>query len=200
MDLTAVFESWHVGDGTYPPLRRDQLVRLSFELQLGHPFIPMTETTGELEHCGDAVYRGHGLVLRRYSESSPAIAVIEANNFRFYVHGTAAERAIPGTWVGFEGTLLLDHYAWVEFLGRYADPPDLFYNLRVTRIRRVTIPERFVSRGGGGKSYPTHVGPTEFGKSEDLETMEGQDFEEEFYVLDFNSKGLEPADIPRTFQ
>ncbi|HWS53171.1 MAG TPA: hypothetical protein VN228_03560 [Pyrinomonadaceae bacterium] len=33
MNLTAIFESWHVGDGNYPPLRKGQLVNLSFELE-----------------------------------------------------------------------------------------------------------------------------------------------------------------------
>ena len=51
------------------------------------------------------------------------------------------------------GTLLLDHYIdhylQVEYLDTYPDPPDLFYSLRVTRIRKVAVPER--SRGPDGE-------------------------------------------------
>ena len=31
--LTAVFESWHIGNGNYPPLRRGEQVNLSFEIE-----------------------------------------------------------------------------------------------------------------------------------------------------------------------
>ena len=32
MNLTACFESWHIGDGNSPPLSRGDLVSLSFEV------------------------------------------------------------------------------------------------------------------------------------------------------------------------
>jgi hypothetical protein len=34
---------------------------------------------------------------------------------------------------------------------------------------------------------------------EELETMEGQTFDEEFYLLDLDDAGLSGADVPRTF-
>ena len=106
----------------------------------------------------------------------------------------------PGERVEFAGTLLLDHYIWVEYLHTYPDPPDLFYNLRVTRIRKVTVPERFIARHEGGKALPSRVGPADFEKVEDLATMEGQPFDEEFFVIDFDGAGLEGANLPLTFQ
>jgi hypothetical protein len=106
----------------------------------------------------------------------------------------------PGTWIEFEGTLMLDHYLWVEFLADYADPPELFYNLRVARIRKVGIPERFVRRHARGISFPTTVSPTDFNTVEELETMEGQDFTLEFYIIDFDDARLEGVKVPRTFQ
>ena len=33
MDIVAVFQTWHIGDGNYPPLEKEQLVNLSFELE-----------------------------------------------------------------------------------------------------------------------------------------------------------------------
>jgi hypothetical protein len=87
-----------------------------------------------------------------------------------------------------------------EFLDDYPDPPDLFYNLRVARIRKVSIPETIVRRSPGGLSYPTTVGPADFGTVEELETMEGQEFGPEFYIIDFDDLGLEGVEVPRTFQ
>ena len=100
-----------------------------------------------------------------------------------------------------EGTLLLDHYYWVEFLESYEDPPNLFYNLKVSRILRVKIPERFVARHDKGKSLPTRLVPEDYSASlvVELNTMQGQSFDEEFYVIEFDGSGLEGRNIPRTF-
>ena len=200
MDLTAIFESWLMGDGNYPALHRHQHVRLSFELQ-ARRLEPKADTTPlRLTHAGHARYAGRGRVLRRYGRAGEALAIIEASDLRFYVHGPDADKLALGARVEFEGTLLLDHYMWVEFLEGYRDPPNLFYNLRVTRIRKVEIPERFVRRGAKqALSYPTTVPPEDFGHVEDLETMEGQEFTLEFYVIDFSSDGLEGVEVPRTF-
>jgi hypothetical protein len=200
VQLTAVFESWHIGDGNYPPLHRGQLVRLSFELQPIRLITCSENPRPTLTHAGNAHYTGNGLVLRRYEHDEP-VAVIDAAGFRFYVHGPKATKGlVPGTHVEFEGTLTLDHYLWVEFLERYDDAPDLFYNLQVTRIRKVGIPERLVRRLGTSISYPTIVAPNDFGTVEELDTMEGQDFTQEFYVLDFDDVGLDSVEIARTFQ
>jgi hypothetical protein len=200
VQLTAVFESWHIGDGNYPPLHRGQIVRLSFELQARR----LSSVKGSLPpgfiHAGEARYSGVGIVLRHYATDGDEVAIIEAGSLRFYVNGPKAKELRPEGRVQFEGTLQLDHYLWVEFLGRYADPPDLFYNLRVQRIRKVGIPERFVSRHATGMSYPTTVDPLEFEAVEELETMEGQDFGLEFYIIDFDDAGLEGLEVPLTFR
>jgi hypothetical protein len=36
----------------------------------------------------------------------------------------------------------------------YADVPDLFYHLRVARIRKISVPDKFVSRHERGRSLP----------------------------------------------
>jgi hypothetical protein len=200
VQLTAVFESWHIGDGNYPPLHRGQLVRLSFELEPRHLRCLQGTYPPALHHLGDAEYKGRGLVLRRYDSGNDAIAVLEAGGFRFYVSESPATAPTAGSWVEFDGTLLLDHYSWVEFLDEYADPPDLFYTLQVTRVRKVSIPDRFIHRHSRGKSYPARVSSSNFGTVEELETMEGQSFGEEFYIIDFDGRGLETVDIPQTFR
>ncbi len=200
MQVTAIFESWHVGDGNYPPLSRGQLVRLSFELQPTSLAPHRGAAEPRLEHVGDAEYRGVARVLRRYQGEYNPLVVLQAGTFRFYVYSPEAAPLAPDEWVEFAGTLLLDHYIWVEYLRTYPDPPDLFYSLRVTRIRKVTVPERFVARHQHGKALPTRVGPADFEGMEGLATMEGQPFDEEFFVIDFDGTGLEGANIPLTFQ
>jgi len=79
------------------------------------------------------------------------------------------------------------------------DPPDLFYNLSVTRIRKVRVPERFVSYHEHGEAQPTRVGPADFEGVEELATMK-RTFDAGFFVIDFDSAGLEEEDIPLTFQ
>jgi hypothetical protein len=199
VQLTAVFESWHVGDGNYPPLRRGQLVRLSFELEPTQLASCALEADESLRHLGDGEYAGVGRVLRTYSVDGEHIVVIEADGFRFYVLRDARPPVKVDDAVEFAGTLLLDHHMWVEFLHTYAAPPDLFLNLRVSRIRKVEIPERFVSRSDRSKSLPTRVGPKDFGAVVDLDTMEGQPFDEEFYLLDLDGSGLQGVEVARTF-
>jgi hypothetical protein len=86
-----------------------------------------------LVNDGGAQYRFVGQVLRVYNDDpSDAITVIEVAGFRFYINRSFGFRA--GEWVQGGGKLLLDHYIWVEFLDKYKDAPDLFYQLRVKRI------------------------------------------------------------------
>jgi hypothetical protein len=200
MHVTAIFESWHVPDGNYPPLSRGQLVRLSFELQPTALVSCHGPAVVRLEHQGDAEYSGVARVLRRYQGEGSPLVVLDAGALRFYVYSPEAEPLAPGDWVEFAGTILLDHYIWVEYLRTYPEPPDLFYNLRVTRIRKVAVPERFISRHERGKALPTRVGPADFEIVEELETMRGQPFDEEFFVIDFDGTGLEGIAIPITFR
>jgi hypothetical protein len=200
MEITAIFESWHLGDGNYPPLHRGQLVRLSFELEPKNLEPVDASQPTRLEHLGQAEYRGVGVVTRRYGTKAESLAVIDANGFRFYVYRTVAAGLTPGQQVEFEGTLLLDHYIWVEFLHEYPDPPDLFYNLCVSRIVEVGIPDRLVSRQGKNKSYPTRVGLIDFGAVNEIETMEDTRGDEEFFIVTFDSSGAEDIDVPLTFR
>jgi hypothetical protein len=96
---------------------------------------------------------------------------------------------------------LLDHYSWVEYFAKYENPPDLFYKLSVKRILKVNIPEKFVARHETGKSLPTRLIPEDYSLSdvEEINSMQGQPFDEEFYIIDFDSSELEGCEIPRTF-
>ncbi|HSR34515.1 MAG TPA: hypothetical protein VLY63_28430, partial [Anaerolineae bacterium] len=145
MQFSAIFESWLVGDGTYPPLTKGQLVNLSFECETRVLEHARAGTSPRIEHLGLAECAFSALVLRVYRQSgSVPIAVLDAGRFRFYVHGATVAAFSPGDLLQGDGTILLDHYIWVESLDTYPDPPDIFFNLRVSRIRKVQIPARFI--------------------------------------------------------
>ena len=202
MNLTAVFESWHIGDGNYPPFNKGQLVNLSFELE-PRRFEAVSLSNPEcFEHLGNGDYRCCGTVQKVYEgQDQDTVVIFQTGDFRFYVMSEQSERYEQGRRYCGEGTLLLDHYYWVEFLESYELPPNLFYNLKVSRILRVEIPESFVARHEKGKSLPTRLLPQDYSASqvEELDTMQGQSFDEEFYLIVFDGSGLEECNIPRTF-
>ena len=202
MHLTAIFESWHVGDGNYHPFHVGQGVNLSFEVDS----IKLRKADpGEqyrFDSAADATCSFVADVARYYgSAGDTPVAVLDAGFFRFYIHGESARSVPVGDRVKGTGILALDHYLWVEFLAEYPDPPDLFYNLEVRRIRRVRIPQRFIRRHAGGKTMPATVGPGDYSGEDiqELKTMEGQEFDEEFYIIDFASAGLENERLARSF-
>ena len=200
--ITAVFENWHIGDGNYPPLHRGQLVNLSFEFEPGTLAKASLKMAKEFTHVGNAEYRFCGDVLNTYRrELGPEIIIIEADSFRFYILSQDVGRYAPADIVVGTGTLLLDHYIWVENLKEYTNPPDLFYTLRVKQIRKVQTPEQFIKRYEGGKSLPTRLAPKDYADIhvEELETMEGQPFDEEFYIIDFDLAEAEKGTVRRTF-
>jgi hypothetical protein len=199
--LSALFESWHVPDGNYPPLTKGDLVNLSFEVQQVE-FHRVDHEPCRFENSDDGTCSFVAEVVRHYpSGDGPSIAVMDAGIFRFYVHGKGVEGLREHDRVAGNGELALDHYLWVEFLDQYANPPDIFYTLRVSRIRKIRIPERFVQRHDGGKALPTSVKPGEYLPEDvtELDTMAGQDFDEEFYIIEFDSAGLENECVAHTF-
>jgi hypothetical protein len=197
--LTAVFESWHIGDGNYPPLKRGQQVNLSFEINPSDIEQADSDQAESFVHLGGGEYEFTGTVLRIYADGpQDVVVVVSSGGFRFYINRPL--RLDVGQRVRGSGTLLLDHYLWVEFLDRYTNPPDLFYQLVVERIRRVQIPESFVVRNQNGKTLPASLAATAYGEEHivEIETMEGQAFDEEFYLLDLTEEGIR-GQLARTF-
>ncbi len=163
MQITVVFEHWHLGDGNYPAFAVGDEARLSFELDAS-----AVECVGDgagdiVDQVKDAEYVIVGRVIRQYPDgASSSFPVVEAGWLRFYCPTSCAAGLPVGTTVRFQGRLALDHYQWVECLDRYPEPPDLFYAVRVARVREVRIPTRFVQRRGKSLTYPTTVAPGEY--------------------------------------
>lgn len=201
MNLTAIFESWHIDDGNYPPLTEGQFVNLTFELEPREVEEVSSVIPESFEHLGKGEYRFCGTVLNVYGNGDDAITIITTGDFRFYIMSDESSRYVQGRRYCGEGTLLLDHFSWVEYLSERENPPDLFYKLKVKRILKVNMPEKFVARHETGKSFPTRLIPEDYSASdvEEINTMHGQPFDEEFYIIDFDDSELEGRDVPRTF-
>jgi len=200
MEISAVFETWHLGDGNYPPLHKGQLVNLSFEIEPDTLNRAEENEPRRFHHCGFAEYEFAGSVLRLYREDeSTQLAVIETDELRFYIASPLTQCLRCGDYVSGRGTLSLDHYLWVEFLDEYPNAPDLFYSLRVTDICRAHIPERFIVRSGQSLSYPTRVAPDDYGP-DDVTYVEAIT-DEEFvtFIVQFSDAELPSEPIPRTF-
>ena len=201
MQLTAVFETWHIGDGNYPPLHKDMLVRLSFEIEPDYMADCKDGLAESLEHVADATYNFAARVIREYGaeEDPDRLIVLETGRFRFYVCGDVTRHYKRGQMISGRGTLVLDHYLSVQFLGKYQNPPNIFYSLRVNTIRKIRIPEQLIVRGDHWTAYPTRVTSTESGEPL-IEMHETEDEAFTAYLVEFSDEGIDlNAPIPGTF-
>jgi hypothetical protein len=204
VQLTAVFETWHLGDGNYPPLHNGQLVNLSFEF-LPYSLSKSTERKiSKFEQVKDAEYSFAGTVLRVYGDAPKVkLVVVQAEEFRFYINSFPTHSPVlkEGDRCEGFGRLLLDHYIWVEFLSNYKDPPDLFYSLRLISIRAVKIPDSFISRTPKGQAGPTSLSQDDYSNDDiqEVERMEDSRGGWAFYLLAFDDSDIGSVKIPLTF-
>jgi hypothetical protein len=198
--ITAIFEEWYIGDGTYPPLHKHQLVNMAFEM---HPqrLCPGDGEVTRFQHVGNAEYDFTGIVLRHYRDDELPVLLIEADGFRFYIsNGT-----VPFTnyqqdqLVSGRGMLTLDHFLWAEFGNEYeSDPPNLFYTLCVARITEMQIPETHITRRESGLGAPTWVPTGEVQNIRETESMEERKWEVGFYLVEYDDEGVTGQVVPRT--
>jgi len=201
MRLTAVFESWHIGDGNYPPLKVGQAVNLSFQVEpVGK--LDKTDQAVMFDVADDAecVFASELIPIYRRPTERP-LGIFQAGEFRFYVEDESIANFAVGDRVGSAGTLLFDYYIWVEFLHEYAEPPNLFYTFQVKRIRKVTLPTEFVTRHVRAVGHPTRLRGDQYAACDiqDLESMEGQNFGPEFYLIDLDTEGVSKTNVRKTF-
>ena len=134
MKVCAIFESWNISGGNYPPLRTGQFVNLSFELVPERVSRVAPDEPEKMTHVDHAEYQFCAKILKIYWSDRPLV-VAEAENFGFYITSfpESAEFAEADKIWGV-GSLSLDSYEWVQFVDHHADAPDLFYKLRVASI------------------------------------------------------------------
>jgi hypothetical protein len=200
MELFTVFETWHLGDGNYPRLEKGQLVNLSFEVDLEELRLAKSGEIHRFQHLGQARYQFVGTVLRVYKDGDQTypIVVIETGHFRFFYSQSAAAFG-AGDIIAGCGTLLFDHFIWVEFLPSYPDPPDLFYKLRVDDIWQRRLPERFITRYERSVAFPTRVRPEDYGPDDvtKVDIVSAEDFVD--YVIQFTDENIPDETVARTF-
>jgi hypothetical protein len=197
--LTAIFESWHIGDGNYPPLRRGQQVNLSFEVD---PSASAPATAGEADsfiHLGGGEYEFTGMISRVYADDSDTpVTVVRCGKFRFYINRhlpVNEEERLRG-----KGTLLLDHYLWVEFLDPLLKPARFVLPVDRGTDTQVQIPPSLIARHRQSKSFPTSLPSAQYdpAHAQEIETLEGQAFDEEFYLPDLIDENV-CTRVPGTF-
>lgn len=185
--ICATFEEWYLGDGTYPPLRKGQNVNLSFYI---NPTVLSltTRTNLEFKQNQNSDYSYRGQVIKSYtSEEGSQLNIIDCGQFKFFVEeGSNIPKLNEGQFIEGHGMLLIDYYMWVENLGDYHNAPDIFFNLRVDRIRKVKIPERFINRNGNSMSYPSSLSPADYSDKDlvEIEDMRQDNGHSSFYLLD----------------
>jgi hypothetical protein len=130
--ISAIFAGWHIGDGNYPPVKKGELVNVSFELAPGRVTRVSATEPESMIQTEDAEYQFCAKVLKIYDE----LTVVEAEGFRFHIccFPQKPKHLEEGDKIWGIGVLSLDCYLWVEFMHRYADAPDLLYQPRVTGI------------------------------------------------------------------
>jgi hypothetical protein len=200
MHVTAVFESWHIGDGNYPPLATGEIVNLAYQVEANEPLARDEPAPWfQVDDFAECAFRARVLAVFRQGRGSPVVA-LDAGDFRFYVERDDCSVLSPGDWVRGRGTLLFDYYVWSETICKDKDAPDIFRTQRVQRIRRVRLPSKHVHRAGSSVSHPTRLPPAEFGPDDivELSTMEGEELSEEFFFIDLDDAPAETV-AKRTF-
>lgn len=139
MNITAIFELWTIGDGSYPHLNLGMDVNLSFEMSLFD--LRKGDGGSYLDAIGCAEYAFGGMVTQRYEDPEPLV-VVDAGAIRFFCEGPLVRLLQKGDVIRGKGTLVVDYYSWAETVDQREDPPDIFYNLVIQRIRKITIPSQ----------------------------------------------------------
>jgi hypothetical protein len=188
-DLCVIFEEWYLGDGTYPPLHRGQKVNLSFYTFTKDIQVADKQPT-YLKQIKDADYSFCGQVIRTYKQDDAQLVIVDVGALKFYMEIRKDSLSLSiGQFICGSGPILIDYYAWVEYLSSYEDPPELFYNFSVSKIRKVKIPEKFIYRNDKGMSHPTSLSSPDYSLNDivEIENMADDDGSTSFYLLDLKA-------------
>jgi hypothetical protein len=187
--LCVTFEEWYLGDGTYPLFHCGEKVNLSFYIPT-NDFKIADMQESYFKQIKDSDYSFSGQVIRNYKENDGQLIIIDTGTFKFYMEIPKKKLSLTvGQFICGSGSLLIDYYAWVENLRNYENPPDLFYNFKVAKIRKVQIPEKFIYRNDKAMSYPSSLSPNDCTENDilEIEDMDGDNGNTSFYLLDLKT-------------
>ncbi|WP_324677868.1 hypothetical protein [Hymenobacter sp. GOD-10R] len=192
------FERWYLGDGTYPPLHNGQKVNLSFYVSTNDLKIDNTQLC-YFKQLYNSDYSFCGQIIRNYQDEDSQLVIIDTSTVKFYIELPIQEfKAVVGQFVSGTGQLLVDYYMWVENLENYQNPPNLFYNFIVDKIREVIVPEKYIIRADRSISYPSSLSAKDYSENDivEVESMDNNSENISFYLLDLKEIA---EDVPRTF-
>lgn len=197
-NLCVTFEEWYLGDGTYPPLTKGQNVNLAFYIQ---PYEKTFVTSSKylLRQLKNSDYEFSGKIIRDFQDSDNRVIVVETKQLLFYIEISDIEtKALEGQFISGKGQLLIDYYIWAEYFCNYENAPDLFYNFKIDKIRKVKIPEKFIHRHDNGFSSPTSLATNDYNENdtEEIEDMNDKKSDTSFFLLDLKAINEK---IERTF-
>ncbi len=201
MHLTVGFDSGLIEDRSYPPLHVGQVVNLSFQVEVTSPLLKADEPTGfQVANDAECVFVGEVLRIYRQPTELP-LAVLQAGDFLFYVEGDNVIRFDVGDRISGAGSLVIDYYIWVEFINDYENPPNLFFTMRVERLREVkirTLPPMVLWRKA---SMSSRLCGERYQDSDvqDVTSMEQRGSEFRFYLVDLDDQSLPPGEVLKTF-
>jgi hypothetical protein len=135
MTSTVRLSSWTIDEGTYPTMRKGEVIKVALEVEPLGPFEPTTLATAfSTNDSAQCSFRAS--VLRTFiEEGERPIAAFDADGVRFYVEREEMATLRPGEVVSGRGIVSIDDYLWAEFYAETAAPLDLFNTVQIAAIR-----------------------------------------------------------------
>ena len=138
-------------DGNYGWVQVAEFSRLAYTVNLEQ--VTAADSRGMFEVDEYAQCRFSGTVVTTVDAGlAGKHVVVDAAGFLFYIDLRIRNLIEPpesGSWIAGTGSLKMDDFPWTERLQHIEGAPDIFRTARVTRIVRVDIPGRHVSRHDG---------------------------------------------------
>ncbi|MGE3913321.1 MAG: hypothetical protein AB7K36_28475 [Chloroflexota bacterium] len=239
MRFTSFFESWLISDGNYPELERGQLVNLAFSVSPMSVRAAGSEATafeprddGSCRIIGkvswiEPPYRTsvwHLATDTTTEVDGKQIVAIDAGTFRCYIEDDGEPLAEPaanwplGTTLEIVGDIYVDYYVWSERIVRdHPDAPDIFFPLRVERIRFGRFKEQYVEVDANGAPVVRDGVYAQLADVDDLASYDIAEvpsmriadlppgnphlkyYQPTIFLLDLSDRDLPDGEIPRTF-
>jgi len=198
-DLCVTFERWHMGDGTYPPLRKGQKVNLAFCVQSYEmEFTNVPQYV--FRQLKNSDYEFSGQIVRDFQIGVLRLLLVNVKEFFFYIKiSESGLQNLEGQFLCGKGQLLIDYGIWSEYFCHYEKEIDIFYNFTVESIHEVAIPDKFIQIDDGVFSAPPSLLANDYDATDmkEIEDMEYSTNDVSFFLLDLKSTNEKVA---RTFQ
>jgi hypothetical protein len=119
----------------------------------------------------------------------------------FYIDGSEVDLLRIGDRISGAGSLVVDYYIWAEFLKEYKDPPNLFYKLKVERLRGLYIRSQPPSMSWKNTAFSDRLRGERYSDADirEVSAMYLRESECPFYLVDLDDQDITEAIVPKTF-